>query len=60
MKGDCTKETASNKLKLDAEHDVAKNNKPNVNDINMIVENEESQQPDISEIIRSLDTPPPS
>jgi len=31
-----------------------------MNEISMIVETEEGQQPDLNEIIRSLDTPPPS
>ena len=44
----------------DGEQQETRGNKSNIHEISMIVETEEGHQPDLSEIIRSLDTPPPS
>ena len=40
--------------------DEVMDSKSNVNEITMMVEREEVHHPDINELIRSLDTPPPS
>ena len=53
-------QTHSNIIALNSQHAVFTNITSTTNDVGMIVENEETQQPDLSEIIRSLDTPPPS
>ena len=50
----------TNTIERERQPDETMTSKSNVNEIGMIVETEELQQPDLNEIIRSLDTPPPS
>ena len=49
----------TNTPERDRQQDETMTTKSNINEIGMIVETEEVQQPDLNEIIRSLDTPPP-